>query len=525
MRPCSSVRRRRPAGRARRGAPRPGLRRGGRPRPLRARARAGRARAEPARRRSSTGDARLAWRGDAVGARRLGGDGSSRSRRRASSSSTSRRPGLTPGRSRICEIGAVRIERLEVADDVPDARRPGRRASGRRDRADRASPTRELRGAPAPARPSAASSPSRATPCSWPTTRASTSRFLDREVERLTGLRSPARSSTRSGSRAACSPAGGRAARPRRALAVLRDGDAAVPSRAARTREATAEILLRLIGLAQERGARTRRGPRRARHAAGAARARQAPARRARRRSGRASTSSATGATASSTSARPATCARGCVRTSAPGASGPRWRRRWPPWSGSSGACSGRSSRRRWRSCASSVSCARRRMRARKPAGALPAPARPGWVVVARSRAALGPLTSRARAPARGPRAGRVRQRPVGRACPPARASCATTSDALRYEDAARLRDRIAALEQIAARVAAARPAARARGLAPRPGGGGGLPPGVPRQRRPGGRGADAAARRRRAARARRRPRRGAARCREATRPTPTSCS
>ena len=89
----------------------------------------------------------------------------------------------------------------------------------------------------------------------------------------------PRRSSTPSGSPAGCST-GGRAA-----SGSPRSRTSSAPSvepchRALPDAQATAEILLALIGLAQERGARDRRRPRRARRAAGAATARQALARR-----------------------------------------------------------------------------------------------------------------------------------------------------------------------------------------------------------------------------------------------------
>ena len=86
---------------------------------------------------------------------------------------------------------------------------------------------------------------------------------------------SPVRSSTRSGSRGGCS----RDALSRVGLASLAHffGTAARPChRALPDAQATAEILLALIGLAQERGARTVERPRRALRAAAAPRLRQA---------------------------------------------------------------------------------------------------------------------------------------------------------------------------------------------------------------------------------------------------------
>ena len=62
-----------------------------------------------------TGDARLAWRGRRSAWLRRPGRMSSSSTR-TSSSSTSRRPGSRRGTSRICEIGAQRVRRLELED-------------------------------------------------------------------------------------------------------------------------------------------------------------------------------------------------------------------------------------------------------------------------------------------------------------------------------------------------------------------------------------------------------------------------
>ena len=114
--------------------------------------------------------------------------------------------------------------------------------------------------------------------------------------------------------------------------------------------EATAQVLVRLIGLSQELGARRlssyARSPRRASAAyTTSARSREAP------RRGRASTSSTTATDRCSTSAGRATCGRGCGPTSA--ASGSVRRSRPHCWrsTGSSGACSALSSRRRSKSC------------------------------------------------------------------------------------------------------------------------------------------------------------------------------
>ena len=108
---------------------------------------------------------------------------------------------------------------------------------------------------------------------------------------------------------------------------------------------------MHLIGLAQERGARTLSelralaAPRKRRVHGKRLLARGAP-------SGPASTSSATGTTRCSTSAAPATCAHGCGRTSAATASGHRSRRR----------CS-RSARIEWRVLGSELEAALEELR------------------------------------------------------------------------------------------------------------------------------------------------------------------
>ena len=208
---------------------------------------------------------------------------------------------------------------------------------------------------------------------------------------------SPRRSSTPSGSRADCSPAGVQ----RVGLASLAHffGTSTRPChRALADAEATAEILL--AADRSRAGARRsdRRRPRRPRRAARAQAARASARSSPARRSGRASTSSATATSRCSTSAAPATSARGCARTSGPSGSGPPSRRRLARSSGSSGACSAPSSRLRSRSCACCASCGRRRTRAaRGPiatstcAGAEPAGASPD------TPGPHGPLKSRGR--------------------------------------------------------------------------------------------------------------------------------
>ena len=174
--------------------------------------------------------------------------------------------------------------------------------------------------------------------------------FLDRETERLTGSRlaAPVVDTVALARRLLA----GRV--PRASLAQLSYffGTSVQPChRALPDAQATAEVLLALIGLAQERGARTVADLVALVGDAHAARLRQAAPRASARRRGPASTSSTTATTSCSTSAARATCARGCARTSAPTGSGPRSRRRSARSSGSSGACSAPSSRRRSRSC------------------------------------------------------------------------------------------------------------------------------------------------------------------------------
>ena len=100
--------------------------------------------------------------------------------------------------------------------------------------------------------------------------------FLDNETMRLTGSRVAATVVDTVGARtAAARPA---AREPRRARAPLRDRRPALPPSAAR-RRGDGRDPVRLIGMAQERGATDRRRPRRARRDAAAPQPRQAPAR------------------------------------------------------------------------------------------------------------------------------------------------------------------------------------------------------------------------------------------------------
>ena len=199
-------------------------------------------------------DARLSWRGNAVGSSSLGG-ADLLVEEAAYVVVDLETTGLSPGRSRICEIGAVRIERLEQTGAFQTLVRPGERLptavaalTGLADA--------ELRRAPAPA----------------PAVRrflgfagdavlvAHNARFdlafLDREVERLSGLRlaGPVVDTVWLARRLLA----GRTSRCSLAALSQFFGTATRPChRALPDAEATGEILLALIGLAQERGART----------------------------------------------------------------------------------------------------------------------------------------------------------------------------------------------------------------------------------------------------------------------------
>jgi len=199
-------------------------------------------------------DARLAWRGNAVGSSSLGGAGVQLEE--ASFVVVDlETTGLSPGRSRICEIGAVRIDELEVTGTFQTLVRPGERLpaavaalTGLADA--------ELRRAPAPA----AAVRRFLSFAGDAVLVAHNARFdlafLDREVERLTSLRlaNPVVDTVWLARRLLA----GRTTRCSLAALSQFFGTAARPChRALPDAEATGEILLALIGLAQERGART----------------------------------------------------------------------------------------------------------------------------------------------------------------------------------------------------------------------------------------------------------------------------
>ena len=137
--------------------------------------------------------------------------------------------------------------------------------------------------------------------------------------------------------------------RPRLTRPLLRGARPLPCHRALPDAEATAEVLVRLIGLAQELGARrvselrTLAAPRKRRVHGKRSLIHGAPTRPGRVPVPRPAT------TRCSTSAAPATCAPACAPTSTANASARRSRRLCSLSSGSSGASSAPSSRRRWR--------------------------------------------------------------------------------------------------------------------------------------------------------------------------------
>src|SRR2546421_2073957 len=199
-------------------------------------------------------DARLAWNGDAVGlARPLGAD---LLLEEASYVVVDlETTGLRPGSSQICEIGAVLVQGFELVDEfetLVDPRVPlGATISALTGLTDR-----QLRGAPA----AAAAVRSFLAFAGDSVLVAHNARFdlafLDRETERLTGSRlaAPVVDTVALARRLLA----GRV--PRASLGQLSYffGTSVQPChRALPDAQATAEVLLALIGLAQERGART----------------------------------------------------------------------------------------------------------------------------------------------------------------------------------------------------------------------------------------------------------------------------
>ena len=199
-------------------------------------------------------DARLAWSGDAVSlARPLGHDLLLEDATYVVVDLET--TGLRPGSSQICEIGAVRVRGFELEDEFETLVNPGM-AMGPGVAALTGLSDLQLRGAPPP---SVAVSRFLA----WAGDAVLVAHnarfdlsFLDRETERLTGSRiaSPVVDTVPLARRLL----GGRV--PRASLAQLSYflGTSVQPChRALPDAQATAEVLLALIGLAQERGART----------------------------------------------------------------------------------------------------------------------------------------------------------------------------------------------------------------------------------------------------------------------------
>jgi DNA polymerase III epsilon subunit family exonuclease len=199
-------------------------------------------------------DARLAWRGDAVGL--AAPPGADLPLERATFVVVDlETTGLRPGSSRICEIGAVRVRDLELEEDFELLVDPGTpigpvisALTGLRDA--------DLRGAPHPAIAVRRFLEFAGDAVLVAHNARFDLAFLDRETERLTGARlaGPVVDTVGLARRLLA----GRT--PRAGLASLSQffGTAAQPChRALPDAQATAEILIQLIGLAQERGAMT----------------------------------------------------------------------------------------------------------------------------------------------------------------------------------------------------------------------------------------------------------------------------
>lgn len=199
-------------------------------------------------------DSRLAWRGDAVGL--ADPPGADLLLEHATFVVVDlETTGLRPGTSRICEIGAVRVRELELEEEFQTLVNPGvpigpaiSALTGLRDS--------QLRG-----QPHAAFAVRRFLEFAGDAVLVAHNArfdlaFLDRETERLTGARlaGPVVDTVGLARRLLA----GRTARAGLASLSQFFGTAARPChRALPDAQATAEILLQLLGLAQERGART----------------------------------------------------------------------------------------------------------------------------------------------------------------------------------------------------------------------------------------------------------------------------
>jgi DNA polymerase III epsilon subunit family exonuclease len=201
-----------------------------------------------------SGDARLAWRGGAVGLAEPPGANVllEHARYVVVDLETT---GLSPGRSRICEIGAVEVRGFELGAEFQTFVNPGERLSpaivaltGIGDR--------DLRGAPLPAAAVRRFLAFAGDAVLVAHNARFDLAFLDREVERMTGQRlaGPVVDTVWLARRLLA----GRSARASLAALAHFFGTAAQPChRALPDAQATAEILVRLAGLAQERGATT----------------------------------------------------------------------------------------------------------------------------------------------------------------------------------------------------------------------------------------------------------------------------
>ena len=200
------------------------------------------------------GDTRLAWRGDAVGL--ADPPGADLLLELATFVVVDlETTGLRPGTSRICEIGAVRVREFELAEEFELLVDPGvplgpmiTAITGLRDA--------ELRGQPHPAIAVRRFLDFAGDAVLVAHNARFDLSFLDRETERLTGgrLAAPVVDTVGLARRllAGRTPRAGLAS-----LANFFDTAARPCHRALPDAQATAEILLHLIGLAQERGART----------------------------------------------------------------------------------------------------------------------------------------------------------------------------------------------------------------------------------------------------------------------------
>jgi DNA polymerase III epsilon subunit family exonuclease len=199
-------------------------------------------------------DARLAWTGDAVWLTQPAGTDLALERA-VYVVVDLETTGLRPGSARICEIGAVRIEALEATAEFQTFANPGERLSPA------VAALTGIRDAQLRRAPSSASAVRRFLEFAGDAVLVAHNArfdlaFLDRETERLTGRRlaGPVVDTVGLARRLLA----GRA--PRASLAALSHffGTAARPChRALPDAQATAEVLLQLIGLAQERGALT----------------------------------------------------------------------------------------------------------------------------------------------------------------------------------------------------------------------------------------------------------------------------